>query len=187
MYKIILILMLFVGLSISQIYEKQINDMNPASYVTRLGTLVNTIKKALEGDDVLMDTATLSYAVGASDTAKVSVTAIKTWFDGSYLSIPQTDVAFTATSHDIADAKWGLYKVSVASDSTYILTMSASTYDTAILAIAALPATPSNEIYVGYVLIYANGALFNATTTKLNAATINVFYTPLVTGVQSWE
>lgn len=157
-------------------YKSRVNKMNPVSKATNLGYMLDQINAALRGEDVLTSTVTL--AAGTSDTTKVKIGAHTIWVDGVYYSIPATELAFTATTHDVLSTKWASYRISMESDSTGVITMSASTYTTRAAALAALPACPAGDVNVGYIIIYADGALFDATTTKLNASTVDVYYYP---------
>jgi len=157
-------------------YTNRVNKMNPVANAVKMGNMFDAINAALRGEDVLCSTVTLS--AGTSDTAKVKVAAYNTWFDGAFLGFPAAEKAFTATTHDVDSSKYATYKLSVKSDSTLTLTMSAATYTTADSAIDALPATPTGEISLGYILLYASGGAFDASTTKLNASTVTVTYVP---------
>lgn len=178
---LILIISLLMSFNVfSQAAKDRIDKMNPVAKAFDLGEMLNTITLALSGNDVLFDSvAVLGYGTGANDTTKIMLrSAVNCYFDGNLTPIPVTTVAFTATTHDIANTKYGSFKISVASDSTVTITKSASVYDTKAEAIAAVPATPAGGISLGYVVIHANGALFDATTTKLNASTLEVWWYP---------
>ncbi len=78
--------------------------------------------------------------------------------------------AFTATTHDVTADKWGLFLLSVDADgTTFTITPSAAlNYNTEALAIAALPAVPTDNACMGVVTVQAtSGAIFNATTDAL--------------------
>lgn len=157
-------------------YKQRVNKMNPVSKAISFGYMLDQINAVLRGEEVLSSTVTL--AAGTSDTAKVRIGAHTIWVDGVYYSIPATELAFTATTHDILSTKWASYRISMESDSTGVITMSASTYTTRAAALAALPACPAGDVNVGYLIVYADGALFDASTTKLNASTVDVYYYP---------
>lgn len=157
-------------------YTNRVNRMNPVANAVKMGNMFDAINAALRGEDVLCSSITLS--AGTSDTAKVKIAAFNAWFDGSFMGFPAAEKAFTATTHDVDSSKYATYKLSTQSDSTLTLTMSAATYATADSAIDALAATPTNEINLGYVLLYASGGAFDASTTKLNASTLTVTYVP---------
>lgn len=84
------------------------------------------------------------------------------------------NTAFTATTHDVATgSKWACYRVSINSSLTITITISASNdYATEALAIAAVPAVPSDECDLGYITIQSTaGAIWNATTDALAGGT----------------
>lgn len=156
--------------------KNRVNIMNPAAKAVNLGYMLDKVNAVLRGEEVLTSTVTL--AAGTSDTAKVLIGAHTIWVDGLYYSIPATELAFTATTHDCANGKWRTYRISMEADSTGVITHAASTYSTKALALAALPDCPAGDVDLGYIIVYANGALFDASTTKLNAATVIVTYVP---------
>ncbi len=105
--------------------------------------------------------------------------------------ITDTEHAFTATTHDIADPdtdpREKVYVLSVArkvghapDQATEVVTITGGTIAAAGLAVA--PATPAGEIKIGEVLIQHDGtAIFNATTDLLTAAHLTVTFTPTET------
>jgi hypothetical protein len=91
-----------------------------------------------------------------------------------YYSAGATNKAFTATNHDVTTgSKWGSFKVSIATNGTVTLTMSASPdYASEALAIAAVPATPAGECSMGYLTVQStSGAKWDATTDALFGGT----------------
>jgi hypothetical protein len=155
---------------------KRVNIMSPAANYVKLGNMLDRLNAVMRGEEVMATQVTL--AAGTSDTAKVLIGAHVIWVDGLYYSIPAAELAFTATTHDCANGKWRTYRVSMEADSTGVITHAASTYTTRALAIAALPACPAGDVDLGYIVVYADGALFDATTTKLNASTVDIEYVP---------
>lgn len=197
-FLITIIALLLMSVTINaQAYKDRVDKISPAANAAALGETINVLKKALEGQDVLFEQPTLTYGWGASDTVKVQVystnstlsqdSSILMYFDRSAVVIPDTVFAFTATTHDVDSSKYGAFKFSIGSDSSLTVSMSAATYATFDSAYAAVPATPANKVTVGYAIVYASGALFNATTTKLNASTVSVFYFPATSYIRSWE
>jgi hypothetical protein len=82
-----------------------------------------------------------------------------------------TEVAFTATTHDIADpdadGREAYYLLSVAAGST---TCTITKGTTAALGAGAVPATPAGHLAVGYVKVAHDGtAIFDASTDLLSA------------------
>jgi len=111
--------------------------------------------------------------MGTTDT-QLATTRCVSYFDGEgataiELAATAAGTAFTATTHDITAAKWGCFKLSIQTGGTITITPSAAlNYATEALAIAALPATPANEISLGHCTIQAtSGAIWNATTDAL--------------------
>lgn len=155
-------------------YKTRINNLAPVAKKVSLGNMLDAICGVLRGDEVLTSATTLS--IGTSSKPKVKVGAVTGWINGVYFAANAQEVAFTATDHDVADTKWATYRLSIVANGTVTITKSASTYATRALAIAALPAVPTAEVDLGYVIVHANGALFDASTTNLDAATVAVEY-----------
>jgi hypothetical protein len=170
------VLVLVLALAAYPSDKDRVNKMNPVAKTVNMGYMLDQINAALRGEEVL--TAAVTLAAGSSDTAKIAISAHTIWVDGVFYSIPATELAFTATTHDCASTKWRTYRVSMEADSTGVITAAASTYSTRALAMAALPACPAGDVNLGYIVVYADGALFDATTTKLNASTVDVEYFP---------
>lgn len=156
------------GTAGSDIYNlrKQFNNL-----VDALDTLVN-------GDALLSDP---NLAIGTSSKAKVKNGADLIWqVDGMrYRIAADTEHAFTATTHDIADpdaaGREAIYVFSVTAGSTACtITKGAD----AALGAAVAPATPAGHVKVGEVKIAHDGsAIFDATTDDLDAAKLTVTYT----------
>ena len=175
-----MILVLFVVFIQAQTYEEQLDIMNPTADKVNIGGMLNDICKILYGDEVL--TTAPSLVAGTTDTAEVRLNAtIYSWFNGAVNPVVAAEVAFTATTHDCDSSKYATYRVEVNASDSLIITMSGSNteYATRDSAITNLSARTADYVSLGYVLVYASGNLFNATTTKLNAtATITVWYVP---------
>ncbi|MCP4597926.1 hypothetical protein [Neptuniibacter sp.] len=112
--------------------------------------------------------------IGTTDTQLGSRRCAGIFVDAqtTQITIPAVaaGTAFTATTHDVTAGKWGLFLLSVDADgTTFTITPSASlAYDTEALAIAALPAVPTDDAAMGVVTVEAtSGAIFNATTDGL--------------------
>jgi len=139
------------------------------------GYMLRDMNSLLRGGKVLVSDPAL--AAGTSDTAKVKAAAFKAWNAGGYISFPALETAFTATTHDIASGKYATYRLGKDfDDSLAVVIMSASTYTTKDSALTAVPACPDSLLNIGYLMIYASGGAFDATTTKLNASTLTVEY-----------
>ena len=137
----IILLIASVGL-MGQDLKNRLNKMHPAANAAKLGNTIEAIKDALKGEEVLFAPVTISASGNGKALANTATTVA---INGTFYSIPaDTSTAFTATTHDVGYQKWGSYKLSVGADSTYTITMSASTYATADSAIDAIASTPAN-------------------------------------------
>ena len=98
-------------------------------------------------------------SIGTSSDKALKVGAAIGTFLGVKKYKASAEVAFTATTHDVTKSKWGSFRVSMASNGTVTLTVSAAVnHNTEALAIAGLAATPANEISLGYITIKAGDA-----------------------------
>ena len=114
-----------------------------------------------------------NLAIGSTSAAKVKHDAFSFILDGAITEVATSEVAFTATTHDIVDGKEAIYVLSVdPSDSSLALTMG-----TAVASDAVAPDTPAGELKLGEVKVATSGANFDATTTLLSAATVTDTYT----------
>lgn len=156
------------GSSGSDIYNlrKQFNNL-----VDALDVLVN-------GDALLSDPG---LAIGTSSAAKVKNGNDLIWqIDGMrYRIAADTEHAFTATTHDIADpdsnGREAIYVFSVAAGAT---ACTITKGDDAALGAGVAPATPAGHVKVGEVKVAHNGsAIFDATTDLLSAAHLTDTYT----------
>jgi hypothetical protein len=113
-------------------------------------------------------------SIGTTDTQLANYRCVG-YFDGAgatpiELAATAAGTAFTATTHDVATgSKWGLFKLSIQTGGTITITPSAAlNYDTEALALAAIPATPANEISLGHITVQStSGAIWDATTDAL--------------------
>jgi len=112
-------------------------------------------------------------AIGTSSDCELKNYRCVGYFDGAgatAIEIAAAETGFTGTTHDVTTGGlWGCFKLSVQTGGTKTITPSASLgYATEALAIAALPATPSNEVCLGYITIQStSGAIWDATTDAL--------------------
>jgi hypothetical protein len=152
------------------------------------GYVLDALMDIGRGAKVLAGAPTLQYGTGASDTTKIKTAAFASWNNGQFITFPTKTTAFTATSHDVASGKYATYRIGADfDDSTTVIIKSAAVYATKDSALAALPACPDSLLNLGYVSIYASGALFDATTTKLNAATVTVEYRDAINFIYDLE
>lgn len=109
-----------------------------------------------------------NLAIGTSSKAKVKHDAFSYILDGAITTITGGEVAFTATTHDVTDGHFKNYNVYLDGSTVKIL---GSAED------AVCPATPAGKLKLGEVKITSTGALFDATTTLLDAGTVTDVYT----------
>jgi hypothetical protein len=152
----------------------RLNNLAPVARACKLGYMLDALCGIARGEEVMTSQVTLS--IGTSAPAKVKVSAVTGYVNGVWFTANAQEVAFTATGHDVLDTKWATYRISIVANGTVTITMSASVYSTRALAVAALAAVPAAEVDLGYVIVHANGALFDASTTSLAATTVAVEY-----------
>lgn len=122
----------------------------------------------------LMDNPTL--AIGSSSKAKIKTSAFAYVKDGVMKTIAAAETAFTATSHDLADGGEAVYLLSLKlADDSLVITKGTEVVSADEDAVA--PATPDGHLKLGEVLIATSGAIFDASSTDLDAATLDVTYT----------
>jgi hypothetical protein len=124
----------------------------------------------------LISTPTL--AIGTSSKKDVKFSSFNFRALGFQEAKTGAEVAFTATTHDIADPdalpREAIFVLSIAQGGTVTITKGSD----ALAGAAVAPATPANECKMGEVLIQHNGtAVFDATTDDLDAAHLTVTYT----------
>jgi hypothetical protein len=152
---------------------------NLTGVVNTLSALVNQLNT---GDELL---SVAGLAIGTDKTA-VAHDALRFQIDGYRYAAVAGEVAFTATSHDIADIdddpREAIYVLSV--DVAGAVTITKGT--TAAKDEAVAPATPAGEVKLGEVLIQHDGTLpFDATTDELDDAHLLVVFTDEALGVLS--
>ena len=115
-----------------------------------------------------------TLVIGSSSKAKVKHSDIVYSKDGVIATVAGGEVAFTATTHDIADHSEAIYLIYLdgstvkISKGTSVLTATGG---------AVCPTTPAGKLKLGEVLIATEGAIFDASTTELDAATVTDTYT----------
>lgn len=133
--------------------------------------------QVLGGDGAM--TLTPGVAIGVVDAAEILIATSAMQLRGSgAVAVPTAEIAFTATTHDIADTdanpkeKW--YTLSVQADGTTVtITMGAIAED----GLAVKPVAPAGEVVIGWVKVQHNGsAIFNAVTDDLDAAHITATF-----------
>ena len=129
-------------------------------------------------DDTQDYTTPPTLAIGTSSAAAVKNSAFS-YTIGAYVYTKAS--AETALSGDtIPDGKYGAYLLTIDEDGTITVTDGATNstgWDTVAQAINDLPAAPSDEAVMGYVVVYTSGATFIPGTTLLSAAEVTDTYT----------
>jgi hypothetical protein len=160
-----------------QVTEAMISD--GAVALDKLGAdavaKLNDMLTALQGTRLLSEPG---LAIG-TDQTRVAYDELIWSVNGMRYRIAAGEVAFTATTHDITDPdtdpREAVYVLSVAAGATSV-TITKGT--TAAEDAAVAPSTPAGHVKVGEVLIQHDGsAVFDATTTELDAAHLTVTYT----------
>lgn len=122
-------------------------------------------------------------AIGTSSKAKVKiVNNTLACVNGTMVLIAAgTEVAFTATIHDIADGYINMYVVMTDSAGTVTMRMGTAATTSAGIAAVIPPSLPSTNVAVlGIVTVSTTGALFDASTTLLDAGTVTARYYDIV-------
>lgn len=114
-----------------------------------------------------------TLAIGTSSKAKVKNSAFDVIVNGVISTIAGGETAFTATTDDLADGDGAVYLVYLDGSTIKILKGTATTGGTG----AVCPATPAGKVKLGEVKLVTSGAVFDATTTELDAATVTDTYT----------
>lgn len=117
-----------------------------------------------------------TLAIGTGSKAKILTSAFSYIKDGIIKTVASAETAFTATTHDIADGYEAIYVLSLdPSDDSFTITKGTSVESGVGTPVA--PATPTGELKLGEVKIVTSGAIFDASTTLLDAATVTDTYT----------
>lgn len=134
-------------------------------------TAVSSVQTVL--GDMSLTSAGLAIGVGSKKEVLIANT-VTYLIDGVFCSKTTAEVAFTATTHDIADGSERVYVLSLQANGTCTITAGTEVVGAGN---AAIPSAPAGEAVIGYVRIFASGAIFNATTDDLDAAHITDTYT----------
>jgi len=115
-----------------------------------------------------LDGSIAGLAIGSGSKKKVlAANTVTALVNGTRVALTTAEYAFTATDHDLALNTQAYYIYSLAAGGTVTLTKGTAV---AHGATPVVPATPTNEYLLGYVLIHAaTAAIFDATTTELDA------------------
>lgn len=113
-----------------------------------------------------------NLVIGTSSKAKIKHDAFSVYVDGATTTITGGEVAFTATTHDLEDGEGAVYLVYLDGSTVKILMGTPTTGGTD----AVCPATPAGKLKLGEVKLVSTGAVFDATTTELDANTVTDTY-----------
>lgn len=144
--------------------------------VTDLKTLVNDIRTQLQGDYII---TTPTLAIG-SDTSAVSYVAFNYVINGIPYAKAVDATGVEPGNDAIPQNKFGAVRFQIGADGTVDVveaTDNATGYDSAVLAVAGLPALASDHASMGTVTASDSSGVFTFGTTALNAANTTVAYT----------
>lgn len=151
----------------------------PAGYELRFNRATSKVK-VFGAAAANMSLTSAGLAIGSGSKKKVLITNTVTFLiAGLFKSKTTAEVAFTATTHDIAPhatlVQEAVYTVSLQADGTPVLTMGTISSGSGT---ALIPAAPAGEAVIGYVRIaVAAGATpFDASSDDLDAAHITDTY-----------
>jgi hypothetical protein len=129
-----------------------------------LGDFLKDIKDIISGEVTgLLSSVTL--AVGTTSAKALKVGANLCVFAGVNVQKAESEVAFTADTHDVAVDKLAAFRVSVDSSGAITITKG-DDQDTEALALENIPAVPVGEADLGYFIVTGS---FDATTDDLAA------------------
>lgn len=116
-------------------------------------------------------------AIGTGSKKKIKITNdIGCIINGKIVPIAAQEVAFTATTHDIADGYINTYVLTADVTGTVTIRMGDPVLIAATATAITLPPIPDGSAILGVVTISTNGAIFDATTTDLDAVTVTDLY-----------
>jgi hypothetical protein len=130
--------------------------------------------------DLCLTAAGLQIGTTSKKEVRINATTTTYTIGGVFKSKSAAEVAFTATTHDIAadasNVKEAVYTMSLQADGTATLTM--GTIATG-AGNAVVPEGPAGEVVIGHVRIAvdAGATPFDATTDDLDATHLTVTYT----------
>lgn len=110
-------------------------------------------------------------AIGSSSKKAIKIAnTVYAYMEGVLVKKTTAEVAFTATTHDVTNAKFAIFALSMDSAGTATLTKGE---EASTLGGATIPAIPDNDVLLGLVIINPTGTgNFDATSTDLDDATV---------------
>ncbi|MDD4381732.1 MAG: hypothetical protein PHE21_00070 [Candidatus Dojkabacteria bacterium] len=142
-------------------------------YHDNLQGVITDMIEIVANKDVPRLVSNPNLAIGTSSKAKIKHDAFTYVLNGAYTTITGGEVAFTATTHDITDGEGAVFLVYLDGSTVKLSKGTATTGGTG----AVCPATPAGKLKLGEVKIVTSGALFDASTTLLDAGTVTDTYT----------
>lgn len=142
-------------------------------YQDNLEGVVTDMIEIVANKDVPRLVSNPNLAIGTSSKAKIKHDAFTYVLNGAFTTITGGEVAFTATTHDITDGEGAVFLVYLDGSTVKLSKGTATTGGTG----AICPATPAGKLKLGEVKIVTSGALFDASTTLLDAGTVTDTYT----------
>lgn len=142
-------------------------------YHDNLQGLLTDMIEIVANKDVARLVSNPNLAIGTSSKAKIKYDAFTYVLNGAFTTITGGEVAFTATTHDLTDGEGAVFLVYLDGSTVKLLKGTATAGGTG----AVCPATPAGKLKLGEVKIVTSGALFDASTTLLDAGTVTATYT----------
>lgn len=143
----------------------------------RDGGLVNALVTPIDNAISNHPLNTPGLVIGSSSKKKVKIANnLLCLIGGKLVTVAAQEVAFTATSDDIADGYINVFVVNIDSAGTAYLTKGQAVLTASGVAGVGLPVLPANRCVIGVVSISTAAAIFDATTTDLDAGTVTVAY-----------
>jgi len=142
-------------------------------YHDNLQGLLTDMIEIVANKDVPRLVSNPNLAIGTLSKAKIKHDAFTYVLNGAFTTITGGEVAFTETTHDITDGKGAVFLVYLDGSTVKLLKGTATTGGTG----AVCPATPAGKLKLGEVKIVTSGAIFDASTTELDAGTVTDTYT----------
>lgn len=169
---------------LENLLQSILNDLTALKAAVDSGkTLTGSLKSALNslitnlGGDYLDSTAAL--AIGSSK-ANVANGAFEFHINGIEYSKAAVTAGTALSGDNVPQNKYGAWALDIGANGTIDIvpaSENATGYDSAVLAVAGLPAVASDHVRMGYVTAMDSAAAFVPGTTELDVATVTEVYT----------
>ena len=156
---------------------KNVNQHTGSIADNRDGTLINLLLSPV--DNALANRAinTPGIVIGSASAAKVKIgNATACMINGKLVLIAGQEVAFTATTDDIADGYINVFLVTVNAAGTVALEGGQAALIASGAAAVVLPEVAANKAVIGFMTVSTLAAAFDASTTLLSAGTVTDLY-----------